>query len=393
MILLLLSLLWCCTVAWLLARAIAQFRHYERLGPRAEPLSAPATATVSVVIPARNEADNIQRCVRGLLAQDYPPACLEVVVVDDGSQDRTPEIVAQLAREHPRVRLVRAGPLPEGWAGKPHACWRGTHETTGDWICLLDADTLARPPLLSAAVHAAQTRCLDMLSLEPFQILTSFWERLVIPAGFFLVAFTQDLRRVNDPTQPDAVANGQFILIRRSVYDAIGGYASVRGHIAEDGALARRVKQSGHRLCVLGGESLIRTRMYRDFASVWQGASRTVVEMVGNGAGTLAMAAAAILLGWAAIALPLWAIVNLATTGAAVSAWALGLSLAGSAAMFATHVGAAVYFRIPFWYGLLYPLGYTLGAAIAINSVIEHARGQVPWKGRIYAPPDRSGVT
>jgi chlorobactene glucosyltransferase len=371
------ALLWTGVVTWLLVRAVTQFRHYEMLRPGGARSPANSRA-VTVIVPARNEAAIIGRCVRRLLAQDYPN--LEILVVNDNSSDHTGTIVSDLACFDPRLRLLQSGDLPPGWAGKPHACCQGARASNTDWLCFMDADTMAESGLITAAVKAAEERRIDMLSLEPFQELGGFWERLIIPAGFFLLAFQSDLRRVNDPACADAAANGQFILIRRNVYEKVGGHAAVWDEICEDTALARRVKGAGHRLAVLGAAELVRTRMYTSLESLWEGLSKNVVEMLGGTRGALLAALSAFALGWVTALLPLWAWHQGSIAAACV------ISLA-SLALAATHVSGAVYFGIPFFYGLLFPVGYTMGGLIALNSIWLRWNNRVAWKGRIYTTP------
>ncbi|HWD19750.1 MAG TPA: glycosyltransferase [Verrucomicrobiae bacterium] len=371
------AMLWAGVVATLLFRAVTQYRHYEILR-RMEPRRLPSPALVTVIVPARNEARNIARCAQRLMAQDYPK--LEMLVVNDNSTDHTATIVSDLSCFDARLRLVESEALPSGWAGKPHACWQGAQAGAGEWLCFMDADTMAEPGLITTAVRAAEERQLDMLSLEPFQELGGFWERLIIPAGFLLLVFQQDLRRVNNPDCPDAVANGQFILIRRRVYDAVGGHAAAPAEICEDAALARRVKGEGYKLAVLGASDLVCSRMYNNLESLWEGLSKNVVEMLGGTRGALLAAAAAFSLAWVTALLPFWA-------------WHQGDALAASListaslALIATHVFSARYFGIPFFYGLLFPFGYTMGGLIALNSIRLRWKKRIAWKGRIYAPP------
>lgn len=373
------AILWAGVITGLLLRAVTQYRHYEALKARpASALSREQPASVTVIVPARNEARNIGRCVRRLMAQTHPD--LEIVVVNDNSSDHTGAIVSDLSCFDHRLRLLECAPLPRGWTGKPHACWRGSRDASTEWLCFMDADTVAEPDLITTAVQAAQERGLDMLSLEPFQELGSFWERVIIPAGFLILAFGQDLREVNDPGSPEATANGQFILIRRAVYESVGGHAAVRGEICEDSALARQVKGGGHRLAILGANDLVQTRMYTNLASLWEGLSKNVVEMLGGLRATALAAMASFGLGWVTVLLPIWA-------------WRHGpvapaiLITMASTALAATHVSAARYFRIPFFYGLFFPVGYTMGGLIALNSIRLRENRRVAWKGRIYTPP------
>ena len=355
-----------------------------------------------MIVPARNEAARIERCLRGLLAQDYPKGRLRIVVVDDNSTDGTAVLVERIAAED-------AGPIDPrraaaaGLGGKPHACRQGADAAgaVGDSLRESPADRGAvglhrrrrgrlalfprrrHGPPTRAAAHgrlAAQERRIDLLSLEPFQELGGLTERLVIPSGMFLIAFTQDPSRVNDPARPDATANGQFLLFRREAYEAVGGFAAVRDEICEDKALARAVKRAGFRLALMGAEGLVRVRMYTGFRSLAEGLAKNVVDMAGGVGATLAAATLALVLGWAPILVPLW-------IGDRRPA-ALAVALAGSLALLGTHLAGARHFRIPFWYGFLFPLGYTLAAAVALYAVLR--RSAASWSGRA-GPTRRRG--
>ncbi|HVV99471.1 MAG TPA: glycosyltransferase family 2 protein [Planctomycetaceae bacterium] len=382
-----LSVVWAGTIGWLIVRAVDQFRAYRSLQPerRGE------LPTVAVLVPARNEEHHIGRCLEGLLLQNYPAECLQIYVVNDNSSDHTGDIIADFARLDSRVHLLQGEPLPADWMGKPHACWQAARAADADWLCFIDADTSADPRLLSAAVTHACEHELDMLSLEPFQVLGSFWERVVIPSGLLVLACSQDMRQVSDPQSPEAFANGQFILIRRAVYEAVGGHAAAPRAVCEDRALALHVKHAGGRLEVLGAESLIRTRMYSSLRTLWSGLAKNVTETIGGLGRTACVAIAGLVIAWASVLLPIAAIWSLARHPGFVSGLALSLSLAGTLALVGVHVGAARHLRIPWTYGLLYPLGYTVAALIALQGVFHRLNGRVSWKGRTYAlEPDAS---
>ncbi|MDB5358162.1 MAG: glycosyltransferase [Phycisphaerales bacterium] len=384
MLLLLACGAWAGTVAVLLWRAVRQYGFYEVLGPDA---LLEQTPRVAVVIPARNEAHNLPRCLKGLLAQDYPADRWQITVVDDGSTDGTADVVQQFAQSDPRVRLLEGAVLPPGWAGKTHALWQGAAEapSDADWLCFIDADTAPQPPLLRTAVRAAQGRGLGFLSLGPCQELLGFWERLLMPTGFFLLAFTQDVRQANDPASPQAHANGQFLLIHKEAYEAAGTYAAVRSQIADDSAMARAVKHSGHRIAVLGSQGLISARMYSDLGSLWEGLCRQAGELLGGTWPILLAAACALALGVAAVSLPFWAALSLAHGPNGIAPiTALVLASLGSAALLGTHIGAARYFQIPIGYGLLFPAGYLMGAVLLLNAAYGRVTHSVTWKGREY---------
>jgi len=382
MIELVIAALWFAMVTLLLTRAFFQYRHYEVLSPKF--MSTQDAPSVTVIIPARNEARNIFQCVSSLREQNYPEEKRNIIVVDDNSEDETSALASKAARSDSRIKLIQGSKLPSGWMGKPFACWQGAQLAESDWLCFIDADTTASPALLATAISTAQIRNLDMLSLEPFQVLGSFWERLIIPAGFVLLAFQQDVRKTNDPDNPEAVANGQFILIRRDVYRKLGGHASVRTQVTEDTALAQAVKNTGGRLALLGAEQLIQTRMYTGLKSLWEGFSKNLTETVGGIIPALLVGLSALIMAGAALVIPMWTGVRAFEALKPILAVAFGLGMFGSAALFATHISATRYFIIPFGYGFLFPLGYIMGTALAINSVLAHLRRRITWKGRTY---------
>ena len=379
------SALWLAIVAWLIARALNQ----RGLLPRLDPVSAPATDEaphITVIIPARDEEANIEPCLRSLANQDYPKARVTVLVVDDHSTDATADIVRRLATRHGQVTLIAAPPLPPHWIGKSHACWIGAQAAAPQtqWLCFIDADVTADASLLSSAMRAALAERIDLLSLAPRQELHSFAERLMLPCGLILLAFVQDLRRAQARRSAEVTAPGQFMLVRREAYSAVGGHAAVRSAICEDLELARRLKQSGCAVLLMSGERMLATRMYTGWRSLWPGLAKNLVDTLGGPVPTLALALLALILAWAAVAIPAIDVIACARAAHGAVA-ALVLALFGSGAAFGLHVAATFHFRIPFWYGLLFPLGYSAGALMALDSVRRRVRGRVSWKGRMYS--------
>ncbi|HTV32889.1 MAG TPA: glycosyltransferase, partial [Methylocella sp.] len=252
------------------------------------------------------------------------------------------------------------------------------------WLCFLDADTRAEPALLASAVATARGESLDLLSLAPRQNLVSFAERLVLPCGLYFLSFSQKLAKLQSQRSGNVTVTGQFMLVRSCTYWAVGGHAAVPFAICEDIALARLVKRSGGRVKLYDGQRLISTRMYTGWETLWPGIAKNLVDMLGGPLATVACAVVAVTLAWAAWLIPILSGVSCAHAipGACVS---LLPAIAGSASAIGLHLAGAAYFRIPFWYGLLFPFGYTVGAAIALDSILRRFRGQVTWKGRIYS--------
>ena len=381
---LLLSSLWLVLVTWLITRAVRQ-RSVLASVPVSTGDPDDNAPRVAVIVPARDEAANIGPCVESLSAQQYSPDRLSLIVVDDDSSDDTPAIVAKLAQRDHRITLLHTPPLPPGWKGKVHACCAGAAAAPRDaeWLCFLDADMRAAPRALASAVVAAADSNLDLLTLAPRHQLESFAERLMLPCGLYLLGFYQNLARIQAPDSDQVVATGQFMLIRRTAYDAVGGHAPVHDEICEDLELALLMKRQGHRVLLMDGNSLLSTRMYTGWATLWPGFAKNLVQLLGGAGRTLLAAPIIVLLAWVAVWLPLLdlAAVLHGTSGAPV---ALALAGVGTGALLGLHVGGAVHFRIPWWYGLLFPLGYTAGAVMALDSIRWRLTRRVHWKGRVY---------
>lgn len=375
--------IWVAFVLWLLVRTLRQFRAH-RLTSLAPAATGSGVPSVSIVVPVRDEIANIGACLEGLAGQSGLGADSSITIVDDDSQDGTAAAVERAIAGGAPIRLAAAGPLPPGWLGKPYACWRGAQSASGAWLCFIDGDVRMAPDLVAAALATAEAQGIDMLSLQPFQELGSLWERLVFPAGLLMIACARGQPADDDGPGSAEMANGQFILIRRRVYEEIGGHAAIRNEICEDVALAARAKQAGYRFRVLRAEHLARTRMYRDFASLWEGLSKNAIEILGSAPATLLAAAAAFVAGWSTLLLPLAIATALTRAPSAAAAIGLGLAALGSAVVVGIQLGTARHLRIPTALGLLFALGYTMAAALACRGVLLHLTGRVTWKGRTY---------
>ncbi|HEY6824619.1 MAG TPA: glycosyltransferase family A protein [Steroidobacteraceae bacterium] len=372
-------------VAWLILRALRQNAVFVRIGARAAPEGC-VLPSLTVIVPARNESANIGPCLRSLLAQQYPAQRLRFVVIDDDSQDDTAATVAALVRSDSRLTLLSAPPLPPGWKGKVHACWYAVQAIPADteWLCFIDADVRAQPRALTTAMQLAQAAALDLLSLAPRHELGSLAERLIIPCGLYVLGFSLDRARIQAPESGDALCTGQFMLMRRRAYEQVGGYERVYDSICEDLDFARLLKRHGLKVRLEDGSAVLVTRMYTGWATLWPGFAKNLVDMLGGTGRTLLTAASALVLSWAAVILPLIDAVA-CHGGARGECVALLPAALGSAAAFGLHFAGARHFGIPWWYGITFPLGYTAGALIALDSVRRRLIHRVEWKGRRYA--------
>jgi chlorobactene glucosyltransferase len=385
------------TLALVAGAALTWWLHrFQRLSMQVSPTAAtaagggPAGPAISVIVPARNEARNIGRCVSALLAQTY--TSFEVIVVDDRSTDATAEILAGLVPESDggsragQLRVIAGEPLPDGWAGKPHALVQGVAAAGGEWLCFVDADTFARPVLLAAAYATAQVYHADLFSILTNQQLGTFWEKAVMPIVFSALAFGFPPRYVNDPHRPEAIANGQFILIRRSVYEAVGGHAALRESLIEDKALAEAVKRAGYRLLLADGRDLAETRMYTSLAELWEGWTKNIYLGLQGRPWLLLVGAVMSLTG--ALLLPGWLVVSLvwlAAGGRLPAALVCLESLLLWTLVLRARAGVARALDISPWYAITFPLGALLFASMMLVSTVRVIGGRgVVWKGRTY---------
>jgi len=349
---------------------------------------------VSVIVPARNEERNLPGLLPTLLFQHYPK--YEVIVVDDQSTDATPQILAEWAMRDPRLHVIRGEELPkdEGWMGKPHAMMQGASIAKGDWLLFTDADTEHGPLALSSSIAYAMRHEVDLLTIIPDIELGTPSEKLIMPVASMGISMLYPFYRVNDPKSSTAIANGQYILVRRDVYDAVGGIERVKDKIAEDLEFGKAIKSDGYRLRIADGRHLMSVRMYTNLGEVWEGWSKNVVlSMQGNPAqGVMAAAGVfsvvilpVVLVRWV---LKLWRDAQrsghsddrlAAGWATAISAWFLALPL-----VYRYRLDRATGLS-PAW-TLTLPLGVAIFGVLMLWSLARLLTGKgVTWKGRTYA--------
>jgi glycosyltransferase involved in cell wall biosynthesis len=376
-----------------------------------------ARPIISVIIPARNEEANLGDCLESLVTQTG--VSFEIIVVDDHSTDRTREIaesfvaheadtipaapdadvkprtpssgVAREARNPSppnsgltNIRVIEADPLPTNWTGKNNAVTTGSRAARGEWLLFTDADTVHVPGSLARALAEANENNADMLSYSPEQIAVTFCEMAILPVVFAELARQYPPSKVSDPNSPIAAANGQYILIRREAYDAVGGHAAVASEILEDVALARNVKASGRKLRFRYAVDAVRTRMYRNFSQLREGWTKNLALLFPN-PGELAVQEFVFFVATVAIS---WVMLRVTLTGklyliftmspAALSALSflyllVHLFLLLRRAHFSWKASSLILFGLPMFSYLL------------LRSKRAHGKGTVSWKGRTYA--------
>jgi chlorobactene glucosyltransferase len=355
------------------------------------PATPPAAGAplISICIPARNEENNIRNCVESALAQDYPN--LEVIVLDDRSTDATLTQLKEIASRDSRLLPINGSDLPAGWAGKPHALFQASAVARGEWVCFVDADTFLKQNALSSCYAKAIETKADLFTTMNQQILGSFWEKVVMPLVMTALSVGFSPRKVNDPSRSDAIANGQFIMIKRTVYDAIGGHEKVKDQIVEDKAISEQVKWNGYRLIVADGTRVIRTRMYTSLGTMWEGWTKNIylglrdhpaMLMLGAFGATITLIAALFLPIWPALGV-LWYFKG----GGWLAIGVIIQSLTVWGVLLYARARVANKMNISAWYAWTTPLGAGVFAAMMLASAWKVISGQgVTWRGRKYHP-------
>jgi chlorobactene glucosyltransferase len=346
---------------------------------------APANGPlVSVIVPARNEAHNIERCLSSILSTNYPN--LELVVVDDSSTDGTARAARKATSGDPRARVVINAPLPDGWFGKQWACAAGAKIARGEILQFTDADTIHSPDLVTRSVNAIAGTNADLFSVAGRQEFGGFWERVIQPQIFTVLSMRYGgTESVNESTHvTDKIANGQCIFVKRAAYDAIGGHASVRTSVAEDLMLAQRFFAARKRVVLMLGVGQLSTRMYASLGEIIAGWRKNVF------AGGLD----AVPFGWvgrtifpfALLLPPLLELLPLAVLGFAAfvttSPALLWWAIVASGATLGWWIVVYSTLRENPIYALAYPLGALVILYIFTTAVIRGRR--VSWKGRTY---------
>lgn len=235
--------------------------------------SSVSSNKLSILIPARNEENNIAGCLDSVLNQSHQN--FEVIVLDDDSSDNTYNVVEEYTKQDPRIKIAKGKSLPIGWLGKNWACFQLAKLASNDLFLFIDADVRLNKHAVSSALNIVNDKSLNMLSVFPSQQINGIGAQLVVPLMNWLLLTFLPLVQVYKSSRPSFVAaNGQFILIDRTTYETTGGHSSVRDQVVEDMELARRIKKRGLKMMTaLGGDSIY-CRMYNSFSDSVNGFSK-----------------------------------------------------------------------------------------------------------------------
>jgi glycosyltransferase involved in cell wall biosynthesis len=372
---------------------IANLARYRSAATDARPA---APTSITVCIPARNEEANIEACVRSVLANaqrpdrlddrpdDRPDASnpgrlsIEVLCYDDQSSDATPAILARLAAEDDRVRVAQTVPLPPGWNGKQHACWRLAGEARGTWLLFTDADVRFESDALRRSIAEAERLGVALLSTVPRQIVGSMAEALAVPMIHMLLLSYLPIGRMRTTADPAASAGcGQFLLASADAYRTTGGHSRFRDSMHDGIRMPRLFRAAGFRTDLFDGTDLVAVRMYRGLAQTWRGFAKNAFEGLGS-VTLLVMLTLMHALGhvfpWAFL---LWSLATARPADAAT-----GLAVVAVAAAIVERWMLATRFRQPRWIAFLHPVAIVMMTAIQWHSLWLALRGRRSWKGR-----------
>ena len=364
-----------------------------RLRAGADAVPREALPPVTVLVPARDEGERIGACLRSVLAQDYPD--VRVVAVDDRSTDRTAAVIAEAAAADGRVTAVRIGAadLPAGWCGKNFALHTGVShaaaadaERTAPWLAFVDADVVLDPHALRTAVALSVAKRYDVTSFLPRTERVSFFHDVAEPVfGAFVLGVYGAALTNHDGHRDVAFANGQFMLFRRSAYDAVGGHAAVAGRCCEDVALARRAKAMGYRVRLLLGPELATVRAFPSLPAALRGWGR-ILYVIDPGSPWRILGAAAFLLACCLSAYVVGGIALAGAIGGNPNALPWLAAAAGHLALLTLFV-ALVYrwSRLRAAFALCFPLAAGLVLAVFGVALANYARGGVVWRETRYA--------
>ncbi len=332
---------------------------------------------ISVLIPARNEAENIESCLASLKKQTYQN--FNVFVLDDCSEDNTLPLAKAFVEGDSRFNIIKGTDTPQGWTGKNHACHQLSRKADGDWLLFLDADTKLAPDALDYALSIAREDKADLLSLWPRQEMVSPAEKLIIPLLSFILLGFLPLRFAETSKSPIfTAANGQFMFFRKSSYESFGGHQAIKEEIMDDVRCAQRIKRAGGKVLIRDASTKVHCRMYRNFTSIWNGFKKNIYPAFNNRPFLFFLSLTALSLGHS---LPI-----------ALAAIFFAVGSTGVALPFLTQFLISLLLRLilairlgqPRLSIILQPLAVSITVFIGLASFAAYNGAGVSWKGRTY---------
>jgi len=344
---------------------------------------------VSVILPARNEEEFINKCLDSLIDQDYKN--YEIIVIDDSSEDDTQKIIFQYAEKHSKVIPVIARPKPVGWMGKNWACMEGYKKATGDLLLFTDADTKHSKNVISLAVGHLVSSNLDALSAIPKMITFDFWTKITLPMISTFLHSRFSALNVNNPAKKTGYFFGSFFIIKNEAYQNVGMHEGVKHEIIEDGALGKKVKDAGHKMKMVRGEHLIDAVWARDRTTLWNALKRLMIPLyLQSGKIAIGIFFAVIFLLF--VPFPIFAL-SASIQSEEMSAKILCISAAIASLLI--YTGAIIEAKIGLHLRLIHALFAPLGSLVVVlgflSGLLQAKRNEsVMWRGRTYSMKDHT---
>lgn len=339
---------------------------------------------VSIILPARNEEDFISKCLSSLIDQDYTN--YEIVAIDDRSDDRTAEIIKKISQENPKVKYVLASPKPEKWMGKNWACVEGFKKSTGELLLFTDADTIHSRKTISLSVSHLLSENLDALTVIPKMRCLDIWTKIALPVLSTFLHTRFSALRVNDSSKKTGYFFGSFFIIKRETYSSVGTHESVKGEIVEDGALGKKVKESGFKMKMVRGEHLVEAIWARDWPTLWHALKRLMVPLYFQSKTIAVGIFVAVLF---LLFMPFPAVVYSGIFEQQSSSFTVLLATSLVAAGFvylASIIDAVKGLGLAVRYGLCAPLGSAIIVAGFASGILNAKSSKaVTWRGRTYS--------
>ncbi len=344
---------------------------------------------VSIILPARNEEEFIGKCLDSLIKQDYEN--YEIVVIDDSSEDATGKIISEYAKKDSKIILVSARPKPEGWMGKNWACMEGYRQSSGELLLFTDADTNHSKNVISLAVSHLGSFDLDALSAIPKMVTFDFWTRITLPMISTFLHTRFSALNVNNPAKKTGYFFGSFFILKRQTYEEVGTHEGVKGEIIEDGALGKKVKESGYKMKMVRGDHLIDAVWARDKSTLWNALKRLMIPLYLQ-SGKIAIGIFFAVLFLLFIPFPIFA-TSVLLPAETLSAKILCIS-AGTAS-FLIYIGAIIEtkvgLRLRWGYALFAPLGSLVVVLGFLSGLLQaKSTSSVTWRGRVYSMKDHT---
>ena len=348
-----------------------------------------STPKVSVILPARNEENFIKKCLDSLINQDYQN--YEIIVIDDSSEDNTGKIISEYAKKNSKIVPVSAKPKPEGWMGKNWACMEGYRKSTGELLLFTDADTTHSEKVISLSVKHFLSFNLDALSTIPKMLTFDFWTNITLPMISTFLHTRFSALNVNNPEKKTGYFFGSFFIMKKDVYEKVGMHEGVKNEIVEDGALGKKVKESGYKMKMVRGEHLVDAVWARDKGTLWNALKRLMIPLYLQ-SGKIAIGIFFAVLFLLFVPFPVLA-ASIVFPSESISSKILCVSAAIASILI--YIGSFIEVKIGLElktkYALFAPLG-SLVVVLGFLSGLIQAKGtsSISWRGRTYSMKDHS---